>query len=151
MTKKTSVITNTIPAKTAPETPDNSPSEKTKHTFRQRLARLLMTTETKNKDKNLVSELKNIKDAMHENFCKEGTWKSEYINRIFRLYADKNEDIKIFKPQFKLFSKYSVDVPGISKISQQKKQKNAVDAPEAPQEEVIRITQYIKTLKFIRT
>jgi hypothetical protein len=135
-----------LPAKV----PEKDISEHTKHTFRQRLARLLMVTETK--DKSLIGELSTIKDAMHENFCKEGTWKAEYINRIFRLYANKDKDIKISKPQFKLFSKYIVNVPGISQPqqAQQKNPKTKIDTTKVSQEETIRITQYLKTLRFIR-
>ena len=51
---------------------------------------------------------------------------------MFRLYVDKEKDIRIFKPQFKLFSKYAISVPDVSET------------------EPIRVTQYIKTLRFIR-
>lgn len=128
MTKKTQEDIKQSPA----ETPDELPSEKIKRSFKQRLGRLLMITETKDKDKKLNVELRSIKDTMYETFCKEGIWKSEYINRMFRLYADKNKDIKILKPQFKLFSKYIMSIPGID------------------ENESIRITQYLKTLRFIR-
>jgi len=51
---------------------------------------------------------------------------------MFRLYAEKNKDIKILKPQFKLFSKYIMDIPGID------------------EKDTVRVTQYLKTLRFIR-
>lgn len=99
-------------------------------TNKQRLWRLLMITEIK--DKSLVPDLIKIKNDMYENFCRTWVWKSEYINQIFRLYANKNQDIKIVKPQLKLFSQYAVSIPNI------------------PPTETLRVTQYIKTLKFIR-
>lgn len=112
------------------ENSDNLSPEQIKLTNKQRLWRLLMITEIK--DKALVPDLIKIKNDMYENFCRTWVWKSEYINKIFRLYADKNQDIKILKPQLKLFSQYAVSIPDI------------------PPTETLRVTQYIKTLKFIR-
>lgn len=112
------------------ENPEDASPEQIKLTNKQRLWRLLMITEIK--DKTLVPDLIRIKNDMYENFCRTWVWQSEYINKIFRLYADKNQDIKILKPQLKLFSQYAVSVPDI------------------PEGEILRVTQYIKTLKFIR-
>ncbi len=109
-------------------------SEKIKYTFKQYIGRVLMITETNrtHTSKEMIAELVRAKNEMYSAFCKEGVWKSEYIDRMFRLYADKNQDIKILKPQLKLFSKYFMRVPGIDSS------------------EPIRITQYLKTLRFIR-
>lgn len=113
------------------ENPEDASPEQIKLTNKQRLWRLLMITEIK--DKTLVPELIKIKNDMYENFCRTWVWQSEYINKIFRLYANKDQDIKIVKPQLKLFSQYAVSIPDV------------------PETEVLRVTQYIKTLKFIRT
>lgn len=120
--------------KTSLDTDEESSSEKMKYTFKQYLGRVLMITETnrKNISKEMIAELIKAKDEMYNAFCKQGVWKSEYIDRMFRLYADKNQDIKILKPQLKIFSKYLMSIPDI-------------DASEP-----IRITQYLKTLRFIR-
>lgn len=112
------------------EDPEEPSSEQMKLTVKQRLWRLLMITERK--DKSLVPQLVKIKDAMYENFCRTWTRESSYINKIFRLYADKDQDIKILKPQLKLFSQYPVTIPGVS------------------MDQWLKVTQYIKTLKFIR-
>ena len=112
------------------ENPDDSSSDQIKFTMKQRLSRLFMVTERK--DKLLIPQLIPIKDAMHENFCHTWSWKSSYINDMFRLYAHKDQDITVSKPQLALFSKYLMSVPGIDTS------------------EPIRITQYLKTLRFIR-
>jgi|GEM_PF-1536734 len=53
------------------------------------------------------------------------------MNRIFWLYADKDKDIAITKAQL-LIPKYLINIP------------------EIPEEETIKLTQYIKILRFIR-
>ncbi len=105
-------------------------ADQIKLTMKQRLSRLLMSTERK--DKSLIPELITIKNAMHENFCHTGSWQSSYINDIFRLYMHKNQDITISKPQLALFSQYAVNIPDV------------------PSTDPIKITQYIKTLRFVR-
>gem|GEM_PF-6690422 len=84
------------------------------------------------KDTALSPNLKKIKNEMYDVFCRTGIWKSEYINKIFRLYADKEQDIRITKLQLNFFSKYDLHIPDISET------------------EKISVTQYVKTLKFLR-
>lgn len=130
MSKEIKTIDDIVSVNNSPNIPDNSSLEKTKHSIKQRLGRLLMITEIK--DKTLVPHLKQIKNEMFDNFCRTWVWKSEYINSIFRLYFNKDQDITIFKPQLQLFSQYFVSIPGVS------------------ESENIKVTQYIKTLLFIR-
>lgn len=120
----------TIDQSLSSENADDTSPEQMKFTIKQRLWRLLMTTEIK--DKSLVPNLIEIKNNMYENFCRTWVWESSYIDKIFWLYADKDQDIKIVKPQLKLFSQYPLNVPDVS------------------DKEAIRVTQYIKTLRFIR-
>lgn len=120
----------TIDHSLSSENSDDASPEQMKFTIKQRLWRLLMTTEIK--DKSLVPNLIEIKNNMYENFCRTWVWESSYINKIFWLYANKDQDIKIVKPQLKLFSQYPLNVPDVS------------------DKEAIRVTQYIKTLRFIR-
>jgi hypothetical protein len=110
--------------------PQDPSADQIKLTIKQRLSRLLMSTERK--DKALIPELIRIKDAMHTDFCLNGSWKSSYINDMFRLYDHKDQDITISKPQLALFSQYPVSIP------------------EVPSTDPIKITQYIKTLRFVR-
>lgn len=112
------------------ENSDDSSSDQITFTIKQRLWRLLMTTEIK--DKKLVPQLIEIKNAMYENFCRTWIRKSSYINDIFRLYADKDQDIKFFKPQLKIFSQYPINIPDVSAT------------------QWLKVSQYIKTLRFVR-
>ncbi len=114
---------------TISKTPEEDILDKSNYTIKQYLGRLLLFTDT---NKTLKPVLRKIKDEMYENFCRTKIFKSEDINKIFRLYADKHQDIRISKPQLKLFSKYPITVPDVAET------------------ENLRITQYIKTLKFIR-
>lgn len=112
------------------ENSDESSSENTKRSIKNRLWRLLMITDIK--DKKLKPKLKEIKDEMYATFCRTWVREAEYVDRMFRIYANIDQDIRIFKPQFALFSQYPIHVKDV------------------PTEESLKITQYMKTLRFIR-
>lgn len=55
--------------KAATEKPVDPALEKTKLSIKNRLGRLLMITEIKNKDKKLLAEVIKAKDNLYEAFC----------------------------------------------------------------------------------
>lgn len=112
------------------EDSDKPMSEEVKRSFVDKIFRLLIVTDLTPEE--LKPDLVRIKDDMYKNFSQNGVRWSDYVNNIFWLYANKDQDIVISKPHLKLFSKQIVTISDV------------------PQEEQLKVPQYIKTLKFIR-
>ena len=123
MNKKSQEIN---PAKNPTKNTENPPSENIKRSARKRLGRVLMITEFGRN-----AEVTKTKDELYDSFdAASWSFDSKYANHLFRLYADKDKDITITKAHF--FAKYTINIPDV------------------PKEEAIRLTHYIKTLRFIR-